>query len=236
MNANQHDSAQQAELNNLSGGLAEDSDQTLDMRDAFSAEAEEAPKAPARQARQSATDSQLDKSPLDSNSIADDGFAATSSEKYGVSDIFGDGLTGDLHYGQGQTLKAPPPRPGFIQRFVRFELKGGQPDRDHIAKMRAKGWFPRKASTITDKHHLPLTKIKTPTGVDHMILVAGQVLCEMSLKRAEELRQVQREATERQDAAQRQNYLSQGAQDGVPATYDSRQQVQVGQRPVTVAD
>lgn len=50
--------------------------------------------------------------------------------------------------GQPLKLQAPEPRPGYVQRLGAF-FERGKSNPDNIAKLRAEGYRPRKASTLT---------------------------------------------------------------------------------------
>ena len=159
-----------------------------------------------------------------------------SLSEYGLRDPFGESLTGDLSAGIPQTFQAPPPRAGFVQRWVRFENRG-TPDKENVAKMvMRKGWKPRRVSTIKENINLPTYKVKAPGGGDDAILmIAGHVLCEMPVERAAELKRQQQHATQRFNDSVKMNYLNEGHQGGVPVKYDSTEQVVLGRRPVPVA-
>jgi len=50
-------------------------------------------------------------------------------------------------------LGAPDPRPGFVQRWVRYKV-GADEDTDNLEKMLEQGWRPRKRSTGKRVHEL----------------------------------------------------------------------------------
>lgn len=50
-------------------------------------------------------------------------------------------------------LDAPPPRPGYVQRFVRFR-SGSEEDAENFEEMLEEGWRPRKRSSVRKVHEL----------------------------------------------------------------------------------
>jgi len=76
-------------------------------------------------------------------------------------------------------LDAPPPRPGYVQRWVRVR-RGGQDDLDNFMARRREGWQPRDPSSVPGY-------IVAPTAAHghfgRCIMVEGMVLCEMPAKR-----------------------------------------------------
>jgi len=50
-------------------------------------------------------------------------------------------------------LGAPEPRPGYVQRWVRFRM-GNQEDVDNLEKMMEQGWRPRKRTAAKRGHEL----------------------------------------------------------------------------------
>jgi hypothetical protein len=50
-------------------------------------------------------------------------------------------------------LDAPPPRPGYVQRFVRFR-SGSEEDAENFEEKLEEGWRPRKRSSVRKVHEL----------------------------------------------------------------------------------
>lgn len=49
----------------------------------------------------------------------------------------------------GSTLEAPPPRPGYLQRWIRIAIRG-EPDSGNIIKAQREGYRPRQADTLPE--------------------------------------------------------------------------------------
>ena len=69
-------------------------------------------------------------------------------------------------------LDAPPPRPGFVQRWVRTRL-GGSDDASNVGKKFNQGWRPRAASSIPKDSYYATTKRdgKDVIGMEGVILM-----------------------------------------------------------------
>ncbi len=71
-------------------------------------------------------------------------------------------------------LEAPPPRPGFVQRWVRTKSNGVD-DTENYDRYITEGWRPRKPSTVPRGHSLATTK-SDKNG--QLIVKKGHVLME----------------------------------------------------------
>lgn len=81
----------------------------------------------------------------------------------------------DLSWSHGSNLSAPPPRPGFVQQWIRYEV-GGQVDRKNLQrKLGAERWKPRQADTVPEGYSPATTK---HSELGNIIAVAEMVLCE----------------------------------------------------------
>lgn len=94
-------------------------------------------------------------------------------------------LLEDAPWAQPESLAAPPPRPGMVQRWVRTSVLG-KDDAVNIARKYREGWRPRDPSTVKN------VKARYPT-LQHgqfgsVIAVEGMVLCEMSAARVAQKR------------------------------------------------
>lgn len=82
------------------------------------------------------------------------------------------------------SLEAPPPRPGFVQRWVRVAIKDEEDPVNASRKFR-EGWRPRLASTVPPSHQVPTISHGKWAGT---IGIEGMVLCEMPKPIAEKRR------------------------------------------------
>lgn len=73
------------------------------------------------------------------------------------------------------SLEAPPPRPGFVQRWIRVGMLG-QDDPTNTARKFREGWKPRPATSIPASYHTPTIQHGKWAGC---IGVEGMLLCEM---------------------------------------------------------
>lgn len=73
------------------------------------------------------------------------------------------------------SLDAPPPRQGFVQRWIRVGLQG-QDDPTNTARKFREGWKPRPASSVPASFHSPTIQHGKWAGC---IGVEGMLLCEM---------------------------------------------------------
>lgn len=93
-------------------------------------------------------------------------------------------------------LEAPVARPGFVQRWVRFDLTG----RDvNLSKALREGWRPRARDTVPTDYHLP-PAMKSGDHTD-AIIVQDLILCEMPAKKNAQRRAYYEMRTARQTAA-----------------------------------
>lgn len=76
---------------------------------------------------------------------------------------------------RGQSLAAPPARPGFVQRWIRVGMLGTD-DATNVARKSREGWKPRPASTIPASFQLPTISHGEWAGC---LGVEGSVLMEM---------------------------------------------------------
>jgi hypothetical protein len=82
---------------------------------------------------------------------------------------------------QNLALKAPLPRKGFRQRFIRVML-GGKDDHSNISKKLRDGWKPREVATLPKNYYAPIIESGRFSG---FIGIQGGVLMEMTEKRAQ---------------------------------------------------
>lgn len=75
------------------------------------------------------------------------------------------------------TLEAPPPRPGFVQKWIRASLFG-KADPANVRNKERIGWVPRSPTTIPKSHSMPRVSDGPQAG---FIMVEGMILCERPL-------------------------------------------------------
>lgn len=81
----------------------------------------------------------------------------------------------DTPWAPPTSLEAPPPRPGYKQKWVRIAIFG-RPDVQNMARKFREGWIPRKANTVPKTFHVPSLRSGQFAGC---IGVEGSLLCEM---------------------------------------------------------
>jgi hypothetical protein len=89
-----------------------------------------------------------------------------------------DGTLDDLHgdVRDPKNLDAPEPRPGFVQRWIRYANADSDDIQNYQLSMR-KGWRPRPIESIPQSFKdYPTVDHSSPSGT---FAVAGLVLCEM---------------------------------------------------------
>lgn len=95
-------------------------------------------------------------------------------------------------YVKPASLEAPPPRPGYEQRWVRVGVDGKIDEKNLARKLRG-GWRARESSSVPKGYHLP----KMSTGrLAGAIVVEGMMLCEIPRKLAQKRRDAIRADTD----------------------------------------
>lgn len=79
-------------------------------------------------------------------------------------------------------LDAPDPRPGYVQRWVRYKA-GNQEDQENIEKAMDQGWRPRERSTVKRGHELTA---KSSGQYGKYYVKRGLMLMEMPEKLAQQ--------------------------------------------------
>ena len=75
------------------------------------------------------------------------------------------------------TLEAPPPRPGYVQKWIRVSLFG-KADPANMRNKERIGWIPRSPNTLPRSHSMPRISDGQQAG---FIQVEGMILCERPL-------------------------------------------------------
>ncbi len=81
----------------------------------------------------------------------------------------------DRPWVRGTSLAAPPPRPGFTQRWIRVATQGVEDPSNAMRKFR-EGWKPRPIGTLPPDFPLPTISHGQWAGC---IGIEGSILCEM---------------------------------------------------------
>lgn len=102
----------------------------------------------------------------------------------------------DTPWTHAASLDAPPPRPGFVQRWIRVTLEGDD-DPTNVSRKFRDGWRPRLASTVPPGSTPPSISSGRFAGC---IGVEGMLLCErpekMAAKHAAAINEKTRRITE----------------------------------------
>jgi hypothetical protein len=105
--------------------------------------------------------------------------------------------TWDDDWKQPQLLDAPPPRPGFVQRWVATAIQG-QDDAANVAKRFNQGWKPRAADSVPADFAVPTISHGRHAG---FVGVEGMVLMERPLELHQRFAAKTRERTDNQMSA-----------------------------------
>lgn len=116
-------------------------------------------------------------------------------------------------------LEAPPPRPGYVQRWIRTSIRSDA-DAGNLAKAARRGWAPRKADSAPD-FPAPTIKHGEMAGA---IGSVDCVLCERPIELDRREKAIQRARTGRQlDATV--SMLQQNEHKAMPFEMDNRSKV-----------
>jgi hypothetical protein len=123
-------------------------------------------------------------------------------------------------------LEAPPARPGYVQRWVRFATRrDGDPS--NFSRARSEGWRPVRLSNVPDGYSPPTINHR---DLGDIIGVEGLILCEMPITVAKQrkayydkLLRAQNEAIERD--------IHKDERPGQPIQVTRRTQITRGRKP-----
>lgn len=144
----------------------------------------------------------------------------------------------DLAWRRPMNLDAPPPRPGYAQRWIRAEFRSESDNLNWQSKMR-EGWRPRDPATVSeaDQYFGFSPAQYNGTGV---IRVSGLILAEIEEYKLLAKRRAVREQALRQEqsvAMETEKISRAGVQAGAPPIVrEDRADVTTGRRPPTLAD
>ena len=91
---------------------------------------------------------------------------------------FDEDIDGEYGWAPPSALQAPPPRPGYVQRWIRVE-QAGTPDTKNVSSKYREGWRPRDPATVPEGYFPPTLGHGDFGGY---VGVEGMVLCEMPKK------------------------------------------------------
>lgn len=138
----------------------------------------------------------------------------------------------DLDGGEGwappSALQAPPPRPGYVQRWIRAE-QNGSPDTKNVSSKHREGWRPRDPATVPAGYFPPTLGHGSFEGY---IGVEGMVLCEMPVKVHQQRQRYYRGKVSNQEQAISQDLFK---QTGGQVQTGSKSRVTRGRRPQPAA-
>lgn len=144
--------------------------------------------------------------------------------------------TSDFEWRRPTNLEAPPARPGYVQRWVRANLRSEGDNNNWQLRMR-EGWTPRDPATVPEADAFFGTAKHNGQGV---IAVGGLILCEMDERRIISKRNAIREMTRRQEnsvSEETDKISREGVRQGAaPIVREDTTHVSTGRRPATMAD
>lgn len=129
-------------------------------------------------------------------------------------------------------LEAPPPRQGFVQRWVRFSVAEGV-DNKNVQRRLREGWRPRDPSSVPRDYFPPTTELG---DFGRCIGVEGLILCEMPASRNAQRNAFYRSQVERQTEAIDQDLLRAQGNSGIPIRKSAKTRVTTGRPPVQPDD
>jgi hypothetical protein len=141
---------------------------------------------------------------------------------------FDEDLDGGAGWSPPSALEAPPPRPGYVQRWIRAE-QAGTPDTKNVSSKYREGWRPRDPSTVPDGYFPPTLGHGSFEG---FIGVEGMVLCEMPVKLHKQRAQYYRDRVAKQEEAVSQDLFK---ETGGQVQSGSKSRVTRGRRPQPAA-
>lgn len=138
---------------------------------------------------------------------------------------------GDITWMRPSNLDAPPPRPGYVQRWKRIELDGAHDTRNWQSALR-EGWRPRQADTVTEDFAV----MKHSLDGMGVIKAEGLILCEMPMTAAGKRVSYYSERTARQIQSVDDDLLRTQQSGPVPINKSHKSQTQMGRRPQVAGD
>lgn len=131
----------------------------------------------------------------------------------------------DLDWERPSNMDAPPPNPGYVQRWVRVAMRN-EPDQMNWMKSLREGWRPRRASTVPDGYFAPTVK---HSEYGDVVGVPGMILCEMPKRKSDQRDAYYEEQFNRQRETL-EDLKEKAARDGVALFGGHKKEVHVGRR------
>jgi hypothetical protein len=137
-------------------------------------------------------------------------------------------------YERPNQMKAPPPQPGYVQRWVRMETRGvADPTNNYQMKM-LEGYAPRHPETLPPEYRILRAASE---GIDS-IRMGSLVLCEKPIHKANAKIKWLAEQVNKQNQmvqAEHQKISQEGQrQTGIPLVHEETESVSRGRRPATM--
>lgn len=101
-------------------------------------------------------------------------------------------------------LDAPEPRAGYVQRWIRIDLRGDGRDAMNYSRAMREGWRPRPLTDIPETFHPP---VKANGAFTESLVVHDLVLCERPKARDKQAEARRRARTRAQTTAVNNNVL-----------------------------
>lgn len=101
-------------------------------------------------------------------------------------------------------LEAPETRPGYVQRWIRIDLRGDGRDAMNYSRAMREGWRPRPLTDIPESFHPPM---KANGAFTDSLVVHDLVLCERPVERDRQAAQRRMARVDAQTTAVNNNVL-----------------------------
>lgn len=136
----------------------------------------------------------------------------------------------DTPWVETTNLVAPPPRAGYVQRWIRVGM-WDKPDTKNQSRKLRQGWRPRPADTVPAEFYAPTVDKGQFAGA---IIIEGMLLCEMPVELYERHRDVVRDKIDRMEEGIDRDLLR-TQHPGVPISRHRKTRVTTGRRRPIVA-
>lgn len=134
------------------------------------------------------------------------------------------------------SLMAPPPREGYVQKWIRMVDVDGNPDTRNIEEsVRREGWRPRFISTVPAKDNRGYPTQKWSDKGD-AIYVGGMCLMERPIALEESMRRMLKAETDRRTSAIWGNQIDEKDRRYAGTSYEQERVTSVGGRVAPVDD